>query len=156
MKLLELTEEEHAWLAAPLQGGVGLAAHLERALADTLCARLRCTVGLEPLAAHTAVLAPAAPVWRIDDALAALWLARRLGGRFTGGRVPFLSAGLQATLDTMLAERWFDQPDAAPMPATFAWRIIADGAVATLGLELPRDARMMASWAQRIVTGATA
>lgn len=156
MKLLELTQEEHAWLAAPLQGGVGLAARLERALADTLCARLRCAVRLEPVAAQTPAVAPAAPVWRIDDALAALWLARRLGGRFTGGRVPFLSAGLQATLDTMLAERWLDQPDAAKLPAVFAWRIIADGVTATLGLELPRDARMMDGWAQRIITGRAA
>ncbi len=156
MKLLELTQEEHAWLAAPLQAPPGLAARLERALADTLCARLRCAVGLEPLAAPAPVVAPSVPLWRIDDALAALWLARRLGGRFTGGRAPFLSAGLQATLDTMLAERWLDQPDAAPMPVAFAWRIIADGATATLGLELPRDARMMDGWAQRIITGRAA
>lgn len=153
MKLLELTQEERAWLAVPLQGGEGMAARLERTLADTLCARLRCAVRLDPVAAQAPAVAPAVPAWRIDDALAALWLARRLGGRFTGGRAPFLSAGLQATLDAMLAERWLDPPDAVHVPAAFAWRIAADGVTATLGLELPRETRAITNWARRIISG---
>ncbi len=152
MKLLELTGEEHAWLAAPLQAGEGIAARLERSLADTLCARLRCTVRLEPVAAQAPAVAPGVPAWRIDDALAALWLARRLGGRFTGGRAPFLSAGLQAALDAMLAERWLDQPDVAHVPAAFAWRIAVDGVTVTLGLELPRDPGTMTRWALLTIT----
>lgn len=153
MKLLELTQEEHAWLAAPLQGREGMAARLERALADTLCARLRCAVRIESLAIQPPATAPAVPAWRIDDALAALWLVRRLGGRFTGGRAPFLSAGLQATLDAMLAERWLDQPGAAHVPAALAWCIAADGVTATLGLELPRETRAITNWARRIISG---
>ncbi len=153
MKLLDLTQAEHAWLAPPLQGGEDVAARLQRALADTLRARLRCAVRVERVAAQAPAVAPVVPVWRIDDALAGLWLARRLGGRFAGGHPPFRPAGLQATLDTMLAERWLDRPDAAHPPDALAWRVVTGEATATLGLQLPRDAGMMVPWAQRIVAG---
>lgn len=156
MRLLELTQDERAWLAAPLTAEDGLAVRLERALENTLRARLRCAVRIEPLVAQPPAVAPAAPVWQIDGALAALWLVRRLGGRFTGGTAPFMPAGLRAALDEVLAERWLDRPEAGRTPAAFAWAITADGATATLGLELPRAARAMTGWARRIVGGCAA
>lgn len=156
MKLLELTPEEHAWLAAPLQAGEPLAERLGRALADTLGARLRCAVRLEPVPASPPSIAPEAPVWRIDETLATLWLVRRLGGRYTVGRAPFVSAGLLAALDTVLAERWLDQVDVAHVPDAFTWRVVTDTVTATLGLELPRDARALTAWAQRISAGRAA
>lgn len=153
MKLLELTVEERAWLSTPQQGGEGLAAHLGRVLADTLRARLRCPVRLDPVAAPAPAVAPAVPLWRIDDTLAAVWLARRLGGRFAGGQTPFVPAGLRVALDTVLAERWLDRIDTVPTPAALAWRLAVDEAPAALGLELPRDARAITGWARAIIAG---
>lgn len=148
MKLLELTPAEIEFLAAPLAAPDALAARLDRALADTLGARLRCPVGIERIDAPA--VAAAAPQWQIDPTLAALWLARRLGGHYHGGQAPFVSTSLRAALDALLAERWLDGPQ-AECPVALAWRLTADGAQATLGLHLPRGGDAMNRWARQTI-----
>lgn len=150
MKLLELTPAEVGFLAPPIAVPDGLAGRLDRALTDTLWARLRCPVRLERVDFPSLAVASVAPIWQIDPVLAALWLTRRLGGHYDAGQIPFVPVSLRATLDAVLAERWLDGPQ-AECPIALAWRLTADGAQATLGLHLPRGTGEMGRWARQTI-----
>ncbi len=142
--LATLSADEAAFFAAPADD---LAIRLGQALAAALSARLRLHLTPTPCAAPDAA-AVAHPVWRIDGTLAAVWLARRLGGGAGCGPVPFVPRGLAATLDAVLAERWLERPGKAP--AVLAWRLDGCQAVACLALALP-DAQAMTRWAREAI-----
>lgn len=142
--LAVLSAGEIAFLAAPAGHADGFADRLGRALAAMLSARLRLPVALTP--AHSAAAgetAAAHPVWHLDDAWVALWLARRLGGQRAAGRAPFVPRGLTASLDATLAERWIEGPGEAP--AGLAWRIDGAAGPGRLTLALPA-AHDMTHW----------
>ncbi len=147
--LAALSAEEIAFLSAPSQDADDFAARLTGALAATLSARLRLPVRLAAGVAGAGA-DTAAPVWQIDGALSALWLARRLGGRIARGDAPFVPCGLQLTLDAVLAERWLDRP--GDVPAALAWQLIAEGGAARLALALPAASQDMTRWARETIT----
>lgn len=147
MRLLELSAEESAFLAQP--GAEALPSRLTRRLAATLSARLRCPVQ----AAQTSGPcrdAARAPVWQPDDALAALWLTRRLGGHHVAGPATRVPQGLLQTLDAVLAETWLDAP-AAATPPLLAWQISCAATRSLLTLALPGDSRDMTRWAREVI-----
>lgn len=147
-RLAPLDADEIAFLSAPAVVEDDFPARLGTALAATLSARLRLPVALEVCHADAGATA-ARPAWHVDDALAMLWLARRLGGQDTGGRAPFVPKSLLTTLDAVLAERWLDRAGAGP--AALAWRLSAPGCEATLGLVLPRISHDMTRWARETI-----
>jgi hypothetical protein len=151
MQLHALTPAELAFLTAPAAEPDGLPAHLTRRLAATLSARLRLPVSLalQPAAAAPAGLR--APVWQIDDALATLWLTRRLGGRRVTGVTPFVPRSLTDTLDGVLAEGWLDGAGQSAVPVTLAWQVSADPARATLAVQLPSPSTDMTRWARGVI-----
>jgi hypothetical protein len=148
MHLHALTPAELAFLTAPVAEPDGLAAHLTRKLAATLSARLRLPVSLALQPAAAAADAPQSPVWQIDDALATLWLTRRLGGRRVTGAASFVPRTLVDTLDAALAEGWLDGAGQAVLPSTLAWQISADRNRATLAVRLPSSSTDMTRWAR--------
>lgn len=148
MQLLDLSAEECAFLAGPAVAPSGLAPRLTRRLAATLSARLRMPVH----ATETGAPCPEAPGphWQPDEALAALWLTRRLGGRQVAGRAAGVPRGLLHTLDEVLAEAWLDAPVAA-LPPCLAWQIGAAATRSLLTLALPTDSRDMTRWAREVI-----
>jgi hypothetical protein len=148
MQLHALTPAELAFLTAPAAESDGLAAHLTRKLAATLSARLHLPVGLALQPAAAAADAPQSPVWHIDDALATLWLTRRLGGRRVTGAASFVPRTLVDTLDAALAEGWLDAAGQTVPPAALAWQISADRAQAMLAVQLPSLSTDMTRWAR--------
>jgi hypothetical protein len=147
MQLHALTPAELAFLTAPVAESDGLAAHLTRKLAATLSARLRLPVSLALQPAAAAAGAPQSPVWQIDDALATLWLTRRLGGQRVTGVTPFVPRTLIETLDSALAEGWLDGAGQTVLPSALAWQISADRTRATLAVQLPSRSDMT-HWAR--------
>lgn len=155
MRLCELTAEEIAFLAAPVEAVDCLEVRLQRALEDTLRARLRGPVRLARMVAPAPTIAPAVPVWHVDPALAALWLTRRLGGHDDGGRAPFVPRSLFATLDAVLAERWLDTAG-ADLPGALAWQFAAGASHVSFGVALPRSGAGMTRWARQTIRGSAA
>lgn len=150
MRLLQLTPEETAFLTS---SGASDTLHprLTGKLTATLTARLRLPVRLHPQPATSAEPQPARPRWQPDEALAALWLTRRLGGRRVMGGAPFVSRSLIHTLDTALAECWLDAAAPASPPPALAWHIATDLVQATLGVHLPQDTTDMTRWAREVI-----
>lgn len=148
MRLHALTPAELAFLTAPAAGPDGVSAHLTRKLAATLSARLRLPVSLALQPVATAADAPRTPVWQIDDALATLWLTRRLGGQRVTGAASFVPRTLVDTLDAALAEGWLDAAGQGALPSTLAWQISADRTRATLAVRLPPSSIDMVRWAR--------
>jgi hypothetical protein len=151
MRLHALTSAELAFLTAPAVGADGLPTRLTRKLAATLSARLRLPVSLVLQAAAAPVDAPVTPTWQPDDALATLWLTRRLGGRRVTGATPFIPPSLIHTLDEALAEGWLDGAGPAVLPAALAWQINADLTQATLAVQLPHHTTDMTRWARGVI-----
>jgi hypothetical protein len=151
MRLNALTPAELAFLTAPAAGSDGLPARLTRKLAATLSARLRLSVSLVLQAAAAPADAPVTPNWQPDDALATLWLTRRLGGRRVTGATPFIPRSLIHTLDAALAEGWLDGAGLAVLPAALAWQINADLTQATLAVQLPHHTTDMTRWARGVI-----
>ncbi|MHB8759385.1 MAG: hypothetical protein ACYC5S_04590 [Thiobacillus sp.] len=152
MQLLDLSAEELAFLAGPAVAPAGLAPRLTRRLAATLSARLRMPVHTTETGAPCPDVP--GPHWQPDDALAALWLTRRLGGRHVAGRAAGVPRGLLRTLDEVLAEVWLDAPVAAPvaaLPSCLAWQIGAGAMRSLLTLALPTDSRDMTRWAREVI-----
>jgi hypothetical protein len=146
MRLHALTPAELAFLTAPAAESDGLSAHLTRKLAATLSARLRLPVSLALQPAAAASDAPRTPVWKIDDALATLWLTRRLGGQRVTGVTPFVPRSLIETLDAVLAEGWLDGAGQTVLPSALAWQISADRTQAMLAVQLPSLSTDMTRW----------
>ncbi|MDA8128973.1 MAG: hypothetical protein M0Z73_09790 [Betaproteobacteria bacterium] len=151
MQLLELTPAEIAFLAAPPAPRDGLQPRLTRKLAATLSARLRLPVRATARPASGHVDAPRAPVWRPDDALANLWLTRRLGGRRVTEAASFVPATFVRTLDAVLAECWLDAPAQGEVPRTLAWHITGGPVPAALALQLPPSSTDMTRWAREVI-----
>lgn len=151
MRLLALTPAELAFLTTPAAGPDDLPARLTRKLATTLSARLRLPVSLalQPTAAPAD--APETPTWQPDDALATLWLTRRLGGQRVLGATTFVPASLIHTLDAVLAEGWLDERGQAMLPAALAWHLHADLTQATLAVQLPHHTTDMTRWARGVI-----
>ena len=151
MRLHALTPAELAFLTTPAAGPDDLAARLTRKLAATLSARLRLPVRLVLQPAATPADAPVTPTWQPDDALASLWLTRRLGGQRVTGATPFVPRSLIHTLDAALAEGWLDGAGPAVLPAGLAWQINADLTQATLAVQLPHHTTDMTRWARGVI-----
>jgi hypothetical protein len=147
MRLQALTSAELAFLTATSAEPDALPAHLTRKLAATLSARLRLPVGLALQPAAAAADVPRTPVWQIDDALATLWLTRRLGGRRVTGAASFVPRTLIDTLDAALAEGWLDAAGQGALPSALAWQVSADLTRATLTVQLP-PCPEMTRWAR--------
>lgn len=150
MLLLELSAEECAFLTQPAAAPAALAARLTRRLAATLSARLRCAVHATETATERSDCAVRDPLWQPDDALGALWLTRRLGGRHVGGQPARMPAGLLQTLDAVLAEAWLDAPGAAT-PPRLAWQIQCEATRSLLTVALPPDSHHMTRWAREVI-----
>lgn len=150
MQLQELTPAEIAFLALPLADADDRQPRLTRRLAATLSARLRLPVRLSPQPAVTAA-APATPLWQPDEALAALWLTRRLGGQHVMGGASFVPHSLIHMLDAALAECWLDVPASAALPPALAWQLDAGGTQAQLALQLPHATTEMTRWAREVI-----
>lgn len=148
MQLLELSAEECAFLARPDGVPDGLAGRLTRRLAATLSARLRAPVNVFETRAPGPDVP--GPHWQPDDALAALWLTRRLGGRRVAGGGAGVPRGLRHTLDAILAEAWLDAP-AAALPSCLAWHIRCEPTRSLLTLALPADSSDMMRWAREVI-----
>ncbi|MDT3706660.1 MAG: hypothetical protein ROZ09_07505 [Thiobacillus sp.] len=151
MRLLALTPAELAFLTTPSGGPDDLPARLTRKLAATLSARLRLPISLALHPTAAPVAAPEAPVWQADDALASLWLTRRLGGQRVSGATTFVPASLIHTLDAALAEGWLDARKQGMLPAALTWHLHADLAQATLAVQLPHSATDMTRWARGVI-----
>jgi hypothetical protein len=151
MRLNALTPAELAFLTAPAAGADGLPERLTRKLAATLSARLRLPVSLMLQPAATPADAPGTPIWQPDDALATLWLTRRLGGQRVTGATPFVPRSLIHTLDAALAEGWLDGTGPAVLPAELGWQINADLTQATLAVQLPHHTTDMTRWARGVI-----
>ncbi len=150
MALHVLTPAELDFLTAPPVEPDGLPARLTRKLAVTLTARLRLTVGLVLQPAGGTAADPRTPTWHADDALAVLWLTRRLGGRRVTGSAPFVPHGLIETLDAALAEAWLGGIEES-VPSTLAWHLHTDLVRATLAVHLPQLPTDMTRWARGVI-----
>ncbi|HEX7972580.1 MAG TPA: hypothetical protein VF501_10310 [Thiobacillus sp.] len=150
MQLQQLTPAEIAFLAAPPADADDGPQRLTRRLAATLSARLRLPVRLHPQPAAPAA-APATPLWQPDAALAALWLARRLGGQHVMGTASFVPRSLIHTLDAALAECGLEIAALAELPPALAWQLDAGGTPAQLALQLPHDKNDMTRWAREVI-----
>ena len=148
MRLHALTPAELAFLTAPAAEPDGLPAHLTRKLAAVLSARLRLPVSLALQPSSAASVAQRTPVWQIDDALATLWLTRRLGGQRVTGAASFVPRTLVDTLDAALAEGWLDVAGQGALPSTLAWQMSADRMRATLAVQLPSPSTDLTRWAR--------
>lgn len=151
MRLLELTPDEIAFLAAPLPVPDDVSVRLSRKLALILSARLRLPLDVVAQPAPAPADAVAAPVWQPDAALATLWLTRRLGGREMAGSGAIVPGSLLRTLDAVLAECWLDAPAQNMPPHALAWRITTDFMQATLAARLPQTTTDMTRWAREII-----
>jgi hypothetical protein len=151
MRLLELTPEEAAFLTESSGASDNLHTRLTGKLTATLTARLRLPVRLHPQPAAPSEPQPATPRWQPDEALAALWLTRRLGGRRVMGGAPFVSRSLIHTLDAGLAECWLDAAAPAAVPHALAWHITTDLTQAVLGVQLPQHTTDMTRWAREVI-----
>ena len=151
MRLHALTPAELAFLTAPAAEPDDLPAHLTRKLAAALSARLRLPVSLALQPAAAAADAPPTPVWQIDDALATLWLTRRLGGQRVTGVAPFVPRGLIETLDGALAEGWLDGAGQGALPAALAWQVSAEPVRATFAVRPPPSPIDMTRWARGVI-----
>jgi hypothetical protein len=151
MQLLELTPAEIAYLKAPPAVSDGLQTRLARRLAATLTARLRLPVRAIAQSAAAPADAPATPSWQPDDALATLWLTRRLGGQRAVGTATFVPPTLLHTLDATLAECWLDVAGQGVLPHALAWHISAGLTQATLTVQLPRHINDMTRWARGVI-----
>ena len=151
MRLLELTPAELAFLAPPPHALDSLQERLNRKLAATLSARLRLPVRLAAHSADTPAAAPETPNWLPDDALATLWLTRRLGGQRVMGATAFVPPTLIQTLDAALAESWLDTKAQATLPPAMIWHITADSTQATLAVQLPHHTIDMTRWAREVI-----
>lgn len=151
MRLLELTPEETVFLTSPPAASGCVQARLTRRLAAVLTARLHLQVQTLEQAADAPGAAPEAPGWRVDAALATLWLTRRLGGQRLMGETPFVPPSLVQALDAALAECWLDTAaDAAP-PAAMAWQVTTASTQATLAVALPHHPIEMTRWAREVI-----
>jgi hypothetical protein len=128
-----------------------LQARLSRKLAATLSARLRLPVETVALPIDAPAAAPASPIWQPDDALASLWLTRRLGGQRVMGTTAFVPHTLIHTLDAALAECWLDEAAQATLPAVLAWQLTAAHTQATLAVRLPQHTTDMTRWARGVI-----
>jgi len=151
MRLLELTAAETAFLTAPAADPGDLQARLGRRLAATLSARLRLPVEARAMPIDAPAAAPAFPVWQPDDALASLWLTRRLGGQRVMGTTAFVPHTLIHTLDAALAECWLDEAAQTDPPAALAWQLTAAHTQATLAVRLPHTTTDMTRWARGVI-----
>ncbi|MDZ7593767.1 MAG: hypothetical protein U0932_03875 [Thiobacillus sp.] len=151
MRLLEMTPAETAFLTAPVAAPDPLQARLSRKLAATLSARLHLPVQAVPMPIDAPAAAPAFPTWQPDDALASLWLTRRLGGQRVMGTTAFVPHTLIHTLDAALAECWLDAAAQATLPAVLAWQLTAAHTQATLAVRLPPHTTDMTRWARGVI-----
>ncbi len=150
MQLPALNPAEIAFLTAPAVVPDGLPVPLTRKLAAVLSARLRLPLQLNALEQPVAAAAAAVPLWQPDNALATLWLTRRLGGQRVAGQAGFVSPSLLRTLDTTLAECWLDRPQPS-VPGGLAWQLANEDTRATLSLRLPPHPSDMTRWAREII-----
>ena len=151
MQLLELTPEEVAFLTASPATHDTLQDRLTPKLAAVLTARLRWPVSLAERPAPASGAAANRPLWQIDNALSVLWVTRRLGGQHVGGAAAFVPPSLIQELDATLAECWLDVKRSSQLPASLAWRLASNQAVATLTVQLPQNTTEMTRWAQEAI-----
>jgi hypothetical protein len=150
MQLPALNPAEIAFLTAPAVVPDELPAQLTRKLAAVLSARLRLPVRLNALEQQVVAAAAAVPLWQPDNALATLWLTRRLGGRHVAGQAGCVSPSLLRTLDATLAECWLDRPQTS-VPVGLAWQLASEATRATLSLRLPPHPSDMTRWAREVI-----
>ena len=152
MQLLELTAAEMAFFSAEAVTRNDFQQRLGKRLTTTLSARLRMTVQLQPCRVFdAAVEAGMTPAWQPDDALANLWLTRRLGGQRIAGKVSFMPRTLIDTLDEILAECWFGEKKQDKPMTLLAWNISTNLSQARLELRLPHLMTDMTHWAQGVI-----
>ncbi len=151
MQVNELTPEEIAFLTASPAAPNDLQGRLTGKLAAVLSARLHSPVSLAERPSAATGSTSNQPIWQIDPALSTLWTTRRLGGQHVGGKATFVPSSLVRVLDATLAECWLDVKRSSPLPASLAWRLASNEAVATLAVQLPHHTHEMTRWAQEAI-----
>lgn len=146
MQLATLTQAERDFLCQADDSCDDWPAPLVNRLSAVLTARLRQRVRVQAHVLSGHACPERQPFIQWDDALAAMWLAGRLGGHSAAGS-PVLSRGLSRTLQLAMAEAWLSVEAKPDLPAATHLLIETVSSQGGLEIRLPRS-QDMRRWAR--------